>query len=145
LRTTNESGDPWEIPRGTIDVWWRGKANGPLMLLLAHLLTTNGQWRRHEIRLLRVAQSQAAVPEMMEHLNGLIELSRIRATGQVLVRDDVRLAIQETSRDAAIVILGFEAPADGTETAFHGAMERLMGPLPRVLLVDSAGDVELGS
>lgn len=145
LRALEEPDDPWEIPRGTIDVWWRGKANGPLMLLLAHLLTTNGQWRRHEIRLLRAAQSEAAVAEMTEHLEGLIELSRIRATPRVVVSDDVPRAIQQTSRDAAVVILGFEAPADGTETAFYSAMERLMGPLPRVLLVDSVGDVELGS
>ena len=145
LRDTEDPDDPWAIPQGTIDVWWRGKANGPLMLLLAHLLTTNDQWRRHQIRLLHVADSEAAVEEMTEHIEGLIESARIKATAHVIVAEDVPATIQETSRDAAVAILGFEAPAEETETAFHGAMERLVGNLPRVLFVDSAGDVELES
>ena len=145
LRDADEADDPWEVPQGTIDVWWRGKANGPLMVLLAHLLTTNDQWRRHQIRLLRVAESEAAVEEMTEHLAGLIESARIKATAHVIVAEDVPATIQVTSRDAAVAILGFEAPAEGSEAAFHSAMERLVGKLPRVLFVDSVGDVELES
>jgi amino acid transporter len=143
VRGSDESEDPWEVPQGTIDVWWRGKANGPLMLLLAHLLTTNPEWRKQEIRLLRIASAEAAHDEMTRHLAALIESSRIRAVPRAIVADDVPAAIQETSRDAAVVILGFEAPGEGGEVAFYQAMERIVGDLPRVILVDSAGGIEL--
>ena len=143
FRGLDESEDPWQVPRGTIDVWWRGKANGPLMLLLAHLLTTNPGWRKREIRLLRVASAEAAREEMTRHLETLIESSRIRATAQVIISDDVSQAIQQTSRHAAVAILGFEAPAETSEVAFYQTMKRITGDLPRVIFVDSAGGVEL--
>ena len=143
VRSTEEPADPWEVPEGTVDVWWRGKANGPLMLLLAHLLTTNDQWRTRQIRLLRVAPSEAAQREMAEHLEHLIETSRIRAAATVIVADDVPRAIQQASRQAAVAILGFEAPEEGKELAFVEGMESLVGSLPRVIFVDSAGGVEL--
>lgn len=143
VRGRDEPADPWEAPRGTIDVWWRGKANGPLMLLLAHLLTTNPQWRKREIRLLRVASAEAAREEMTRHLAGLIESSRIQAVPKVVIDENVPHAIQQTSRGAAVAILGFEAPDEDSEIAFYETMERIAGDLPRVIFVDSAGGIEL--
>ena len=61
----------------------------------------------------------------------LIETSRIRATPRVIVSDDVPATIQQTSRTAAVAILGFEAPEEGAEIAFFEAMERLAGNLPQ--------------
>ena len=143
VRGRDETSDPWRVPQGTIDVWWRGKTNGPLMVLLAHLLTTNPEWRKREIRLLRVASAEAAREEMTRHLSELIESSRIRAVPKVVIGDNVPEAIQKTSYRAAVVILGFEAPEEGSEVAFYQAMERIAGNLPRVILVDSAGGIEL--
>jgi len=143
IRTAEEVEDPWVVPRGTIDVWWRGKANGPLMLLLAHLLATDDPWRNRPIRLMRVAASEAAREEMTRHLDTLIETSRIRATSLVIVADDVFGTIHDYSRDAAVVFFGFEAPQEGSEIAFHRTMERLVGELPRTIFVDSAGGMEL--
>jgi len=143
IRTTEDVEDPWVVPDGTIDVWWRGKANGPLMLLLAHLLVTNHPWRNRRIRLLRVAASEAAREEMTRHLDALIETSRIRATSVVIVADDVFGTIHDYSREAAVVFFGFEAPQEGSESGFHRTMERLAGELPRIIFVDSAGGMEL--
>jgi hypothetical protein len=143
IRISDELADPWEVPSGTIDVWWRGKANGPLMLLLAHLLVTNTEWRTRPIRLLRVARSEAATAEMTRHLEELIETSRIPAASQVIVAEDVAQTIQATSRRAAVVFLGFEAPDEGGEIAFYESMQRLAGDLGRVVFVDSAGGMEL--
>ncbi len=139
----DEADDPWEVPEGTIDVWWRGKANGPLMLLLAHLLAANPEWRMRHIRLLRIAPSEAATQEMSRHLKELIETSRIRAIPQVIVAENVAETIQSASRRAAVVFLGFEAPEEGRELAFFETMERLAGTLKRVVFVDSAGGMEL--
>ena len=70
---------------------------------------------------------------------------RLRAAASVIVADDVPRAIQQASSEAAVVILGFEAPGEGEEEAFFEGMEKLAGSLPRVIFVDSAGGVELES
>jgi hypothetical protein len=92
---------------------------------------------------LRVAPAEAAREEMLHHLEALIETSRIRATPRVIVSDDVPGTIQRTSRTAAVALLGFEAPEEGSEIAFFDAMERLAGDLPRAIFVDSAGGMAL--
>ncbi len=145
VRFSEEPDDPWEVPQGTLDVWWRGYRNGELMLLLAHLLHQNDEWRTHRIRLLRVIENEAGRDEVRKHLDGLIESSRIRARSEVVVSTDVADAIQRTSRDAAVVFLGFEAPDEGAEIAFFEQMERFASRLPRVVFVDSVGGMSLES
>lgn len=145
VRFSPEPDDPWEVPPGTIDVWWRGHKNGELMLLLAHLLTKNDAWRSHPIRLLRVIGSDAGREEVERHLTGLIEGARIRATPHVVVSEDPRGSIQDASGRAALTFLGFEAPAEGEEVAFYERMDGWALGLPRVVLVDSTGGMSLES
>ncbi len=145
VRFAEEPDDPWDVPPGTVDVWWRGRQNGELMLLLAHLLRQNPSWRSREIRLMRVIENEAGRAEVYRHLCGLIDASRIRATPQVVVTGDILAGIQQTSRSAALVIMGFEAPEEGQEQAFYDRMEHWAGDLPRVLFVDSIGGMSLES
>ena len=133
----------WIAPPGPIDVWWRGMRNGPLMLLLAHLLHRNPEWRDHEIRVLRVVSSEDAVDDVRTHIEELAAESRITVQPVVVVSDNVSEAIQTTSRDASIVFLGLQHPDADDQAAFYGRIESLVGDLPRVLLVDSAGGMEL--
>ncbi len=145
VRFADEPDDPWEVPAGTVDVWWRGRQNGELMLLLAHLLVKNDVWRSHRIRLLRVIENASGREEVQRHLTGLIESSRIRATPHVVVADDPVAAIAQWSRDAAVAFMGFEAPQEGDELAFCQRMDQWAGQLPRVVFVDSIGDMSLES
>lgn len=145
VRLAESVSDAWETPEGPIDVYWRGKENGPLMLLLAHLLTQNSQWRARELRLIRVISTEAGRDEVMNHLRSLIESSRIRALPLVVVNEDVFSAIHTTSMTAAKVFLGFSPPEEGNESAFHETMERLAGPLNRVVFVHSKGGMNLTS
>ncbi len=137
--------DPWAVPPGSIDVWWRGMKNGELMLLLAHLLRQNPSWRARPIRLLRVIDSEAGQEEVLRNMADIARTSRIAIEPVVLVSDDVPGVIQQTSRSAALVILGFEPPEPDKELAFHEAMERFAGHLPRVLMVYNAGGMQLES
>lgn len=137
--------EAWDAPEGTIDVWWRGKENGALMLLLAHLLRQNPEWRDNPIRVLRIVPSDEAVNEVREHIAELAAASRIRVEPVAIVAHDAPAAIQTESREAALLLLGFEPPEEGTEAAFYRRMESLAGSLPRVLFVDSAGGMELES
>jgi hypothetical protein len=145
VRFAEEPSDPWDVPPGTLDVWWRGRQNGELMLLLAHLLRQNPSWRSREIRLMRAIENEAGREEVHRHLSRLIDAARIRATPRVVVTGDILAGIQQTSRSAALVIMGFEAPEEGQEQAFYDRMEHWVGDLPRVLLVDSIGGMSLES
>lgn len=143
VKFRDESLEAWEVPPGTIDVWWRGKDNGPLMLLLAHLLSKNDPWRSKTIRLIRVVPNEAARDEVMQHLEHLLESSRIRATPLVIVMDNPVSAIHDTSRDAAVVFLGLICPEQGQEGLFYESLEALTTDLDRVIFVHSAGDMSL--
>lgn len=143
LRDDDAEFNVWSIPPGTIDVWWRGKANGQLMLLLAHLLRQNPQWRDHRIRLLRVVPGQEAAEEVHRHLTELAAASRIEAEAVPLCSSHVAETIQSASSAAAVTIVGFEPPEEGHEAAFYDSIEYITGPLPRVLIVNSRGGMEL--
>ena len=143
-KTTTED-DAWTVPIGTIDVWWRGKQNGGLMLLLAHLLHQNTDWRDHPIRILRVVSKEEAVSEVKKHVETLCALARIAAETVVLVSSDPSRSIHETSANSAVVLIGISSPEEGAEVEFFNHMEELAGSLPRVLFVESAGGMELES
>jgi len=143
VRTTEEIEDPWEAPMGTIDVWWRGKDNGPLMLLLAHLLAQNDPWKDRGIRLIRTVPNEAAHAEVTRHLNELIGASRISATPVVVEAEESFVALRRASRDAAVVFAGFSPPEESCEAAFFGDVETMVRDLPNVILVHSRAAVEL--
>jgi amino acid transporter len=136
---------PKEIPDGTIDVWWRGRKNGELMLLFAHLLRQNGKWKNRKIRLMRVVSSEEAKADVLNHLQGLADESRIEIQAEVFVSDHPHHVIGKQSKDSAVTILGFELPEPGREDKFFVQIERLIERLPRVLLVNSIGNVKLES
>lgn len=134
-----------DVPLGTIDVWWRGSQNGDLMLLLAHLLTQNPEWRSRPIRLIRTIQNEAGRSEVLRHLEELIEKSRIRATPNVVVVDDPLEAIRTTSRSAGIVFMGMADPSEENEKEYLERMNMLANDLQRVVFVRSRGGMSIDS
>jgi hypothetical protein len=132
-----------DVPEGTIDVWWRGKSNGELMMILGHLLQKNPLWDNNPIRVLRVVANESGREEVKNHILELAALARISVEPVVLVSKDISATIQKASADAGIVIFGFQVPEKGGETAFFLRMESVVGDLRKVLLVNSAGGVEL--
>ena len=145
VRSQDRAESHWQPPSGTIDVWWRGRTNGPLMVLLAHLLTRNQGWRGRTIRLMRVVGSEAARGEVLEHLESLVREARIKARARCVVAADPIEAIRTESARAAVTILGFEPPPEDPEAErrFMEGLDRLTAGLPRVILVDSAGGMAL--
>ncbi len=134
----------WEVPVGTIDVWWRGMENGALMVLLAHLLHQNPEWRLNRIRLMRVVEKAEAQAEVEAHLVELAAGARIACDARAIVSQaSFAEAIQTESASAAIVIMGFQTPEEGHELELFQRMEVLTGELPRVIFVESAGGMAL--
>lgn len=141
-----ETLDRWQVPSGTIDVWWRGMENGALMMLLAHLLHQNPEWRRNRIRLLRVVENQEAKAEVRKHLIELASSARISCDQEVIVSSSAAAeVIQSASATAAVVLMGFQTPDEGQEMELYLRMEQLASTLPRVVFVDSAGGMALES
>ena len=115
------------------------------MLLLGHLLKQNPEWRHHTIRLMRVVADEAARSDVLNHLNSLATQSRIEVTTDVVVSNKLQEAMVEHSRDAAISFLGFSMPEIGKEMEFYRNMEQFTKALPRVVLVNSIGNMKLES
>lgn len=135
--------EPSIPPDGTIDVWWRGNQNGPMMLLLAHLLTRASGWGERRIRLLRVIKSEGGRVEATQHLTELAAQARIEVEPSVIVAEDARTAIQQTSSRAAVTLLGFHPPAPEEAPAFFANHTALMQPLGPVIFVASQGEASL--
>ena len=143
VRMAEEAEDPWQAPAGTIDVWWRGKDNGPLMLLLAHMLARNDAWKGRTIRLVRAVPNDAARDEVTRHLNELIETSRIPAISVVVMAEEPFAALRAASRNAAIVFAGFQPPEEGGEAAYFVHTEAMGQDLRNMVLVHSKQSVAL--
>lgn len=90
-----------------IDVWWRARENGSLMLLLAHLLQDSPRLRDHTIRVLRVIEDEAGRQQTDEAMRKLVMDARIEAEVEVLVsRDSPLPIIAQKSERSAVVFLG---------------------------------------
>ncbi len=144
-RFEDEEKDPRQAPSGPIDVWWRGRENGELMLLLAHLLKLNRSWNTHRLRIMRIVPDEAAVEEVTRHLSELAASSRIVAEPRVFVSNNPIEVIHRESKESSIAVLGFELPDEGDEAVFFQQMERLAKGIPRTLFVSSIGNVKLDS
>ncbi len=135
-----------EAPPERIDVWWRGRENGSLMVILAYLLTRNWVWARAQLRIVRVLNDG----ESEEHASGeiveLLEEARIEAEHIILPAErDFTQLLHEESADADAVFLGFRPPAEGSAERFHETYERFLDGLPTTLIVHSSGDASLES
>ncbi|MFT5122942.1 MAG: amino acid transporter [Kiritimatiellia bacterium] len=143
MRNRQDMPARWAPPTGPIDIWWRGQQHGPLMLLLAHLLVQNHEWRNRKIRLLRAVSSENDQVDARERLQQLAEESRIAVQAEVFVTKNVGKKIRSVSADSALVFLGFDPPIEGQEVAFMKRTNDFTGDLPNVVLVSSAGGISL--
>jgi hypothetical protein len=126
--------------RKRIDVWWRGRRNGGLMLLLAHLLKTNWEWAGAEIRVLRVVASEAGHAPAVDALKRLTADARLEATTEVIVSDRrFSTVLHECSGGATCVLLGFELPLEDVQSQWHASYNVLLEDLPTTIMVSSQG------
>jgi amino acid transporter len=129
--------------RQRIDLWWRGKQdNGDLMLMLAHLLSLNPEWRNARVSLRSVVENEADRKAQQSELIELITEARVKANVAVVVRPPdktVTQVIQENSRKADVVFLGMMVPEPGEELAYAERLNDFVQHLGAVVLVRNAG------
>jgi hypothetical protein len=85
LVVLRDRGLPLEIANRQIDIWWRGRKNGSLMLLLSHLLTLNWEWSSAEVRIFRLIQDKAGFQPDTKALKQLIDAARVDAKAEFVV------------------------------------------------------------
>ena len=125
-------------PGKKIDIWWRGRKNGDLMVLLGYLLAENWEWHSSRIRLLRVVKQEEGREPARADLQILIGRARINALAEIIVSDEMFEDIFfENSKNADCVILGFELPEEGHERTWHGFYQKLLQKMPTTILVNS--------
>ena len=126
----------------TIHVWWGGlERNGDLMLLLAHLLHSNPEWRGAKVEVMSLASSELMRSRTEAYLMKLMPEIRIEAEVRVVLKpkdETVTEVIHRESAEAAAVFLGLEVPAVGDEESYAERMERLAGDLPVVFFVKNS-------
>ena len=138
-RAGDEPGD------GPIDIWWRGRQNGSLMLILAHLLTCSRPWRKTRIRLLRLADPKHR-PEAELELAKLSTDSRIEAQHLVLSQEaDFETAFRAYSSHASLIFIGFIPPKPEDCKSFYDRISAQLEGMPAAFLAASAGDTDLDS
>ena len=134
-----------EPGEGPIDIWWRGRQNGSLMLILAHLLTCNRGWHKTNIRLLRLSDPEHR-PEAEQELAQLAYDSRIEAQHLVLSQEaDFETAFRAYSSHASLIFLGFIPPQPEDCRSFYERISAQLEGMPTTFLAASAGDTDLDS
>lgn len=129
----------------TIDIWWRGRRNGALMLILAHLLNSNWQWRKKTIRLLRLVSPENQGIARRD-LNQLIDDARIPAETVVIASEEKFSAVfRQYSQHAAVILLGFVTPEEADFPKFYSDLDALLKSMPATFLISSAGDTDVDS
>jgi len=128
-----------------IDIWWRGRANGSLALLLAHLVRETKDWRRCTIRLLRIVRGVDAMEDSEREMVELIESSRIVAKVMIVHSKGSPFdVIAEESHDSHLVLMGVGGLDNGGRAdlvRYNDLLERL--PTTALLCASQSLDVEI--
>jgi amino acid transporter len=135
--------EDWEVPPGEIHIWWHGRRNGPLMLLLAHLLTQNDEFRRRKTRLIHVIPEESGREQAQAYLSQMAERARMEIEPMIVVSENEREMMLNLSKNAAVVFLGFDPPAKGDHIPFFQEIEVLTEGFDEIILVSSAQGVDL--
>lgn len=129
-------GNERELPHRRIDIWWRGRQNGGLMVLLAHLITRNWEFRNSTIRVMRLIPNEKGRVPAQEALQKLVEASRVEAVTETIVSEEpFPKLLRELSGDAHTVMLGFKVPEEEHEQAWFESYARLLNDLPATSLL----------
>jgi amino acid transporter len=98
--------EPSELNQ-TIDVWWRAKLNGTLMLTLAHLIHSNPHWKNHTVRLLLIIKNKSGIEEATANITQQLKDARISGSVKVIVSEEPPLeVIQKESSHSEVTFIG---------------------------------------
>lgn len=130
---------PEKTGRERMDIWWRGKhSNGDLMLLLAHLLSLNDEWKNAKIIIHTIILREEDREFMMENVQDMIDEVRIKAEPQIIIKPQdksITEIIHEHSRNANLVFMGLKLPLEGEEKDYLTRLKELSDGLKTTIFV----------
>ena len=131
--------------RPFVDVWWGAKVNGSLMLIFAHLLRANREWRDRNIRLLTIVSEDKQKDKVKENLENVIKEARIIAAVEVIPFQGTAFeTIQKHSSQSEVSFVGFNLHAlSGDESTFVAEKRFLSRMNGNVFLVKNWQELEL--
>ncbi len=136
LVKTDELPFPWK--EKNIHIWWRGKENGTLMIILGYLLKDNWEWNKSQIKVLRSVDEKAGKTPALNSLNDLIEEARIDATAEVVFsQEPFKNTLKKYSSNTDCLFLGFNIPKEGEEESWYAFYSELLNEMPTTLLINS--------
>jgi amino acid transporter len=134
--------EPGQQPR--IDLWWGGlQNNGDLMLLLAHLLSLNPEWRGSKIMVNSIVKNEKESKTLKTSLTTLISEARIQAEPRIIIQEKgkaIHNIIHTHSSGADIVVIGLNIPEPGGEKVYAKRLNVLAEGLGTVIFVRNAGE-----
>jgi hypothetical protein len=133
-----------KFPQGRIDLWWRGRSNGSLMLILAYLLCSNQNWNNVKLRVIRTASNEDKRQEAHDELEKLVESARINADIRIIISDEPfdKIFCRE-SKDAVAVFMGFLPPDQDKAESFYQSFDQRLENMPTTFLISSSGEADL--
>jgi hypothetical protein len=130
-----------------VDIWWRGRGNGSLMLILAYLLCRNLEWTKHHVRVLRAISSNEDHETAHADLKSILFESRIRGEAYVVeAGESFKDTLIKHSHDATVVFLGLWVGELGESfhaQDMHRHYSELLSELPTTMLISNAGEADL--
>jgi amino acid transporter len=124
-----------------IDVWWQNDATSRLMLLFAHLMTRRKPWSQAAIRVL-VKGSESNLEQEKDAVMKMLEEVRMEAKPFIVESFDPG-KVAEHSRESALVFLPFSFKANPLLDAFEHSSVSSPAPMPGVVFVLAAEDIDL--
>ena len=122
-----------------IDIWWRGKhSNGDLMLLLAHLLTLNNEWKSANVIIHTVILMEEDREFMLKNLHEMISEVRIKAEPKIIIKTNentITKIIHHHSKEADLVFMGLNLPLENEEENYAEKLIELSDKLKTTIFV----------
>ncbi len=140
---SKEGGERWTPPPGSIDILWQGHKHGDLLVLLAHMLGENPEWRDRPMRLLATLPAKGDSENYRRELREVLGLARLDARLHVFESEDLFQTLAKRTGNTALLFLGFDPPTEEKEAEFLGWTNQLGRLTPDIILVCNAGGVSL--
>ena len=136
---------PQETLKPTIDVWWGAKVNGSLMMIFAHLLRSNREWKDREVRVMTIVGKDKIPEKKRDNLDLILKEARIDASVHVLSLEGAPFdVIRQHSSQSEVSFVGFNL--DGlaeNARAFEKEKDFLSKMNGNVFLVKNWQELEL--
>ena len=131
-----------------IDIWWGGlKANGGLMIVLAHLLQRSINWKGTEVNVKMLSRSEKAAEGASHNLSSLLKEMRVDHNEKVIYEadKDFYAVLEEHSSGADLIMLGMAVPREGFEyRSYYEQLSQKTKNLPSTLFVLASQEVQFG-